>query len=91
MCGVGGWAGIRHLGSYYSLGRSSDDESDGNVAQALGRGEIVAGPTARGVYTIAAPVGVSGDPSEERLLELLRARSAIVFAELAAAARQNRG
>lgn len=47
-------------------------------------GEIIAGPTARGVYTIAAPVGESGDPSEERLLELLRARSEIVFAELAA-------
>lgn len=44
-----------------------------------------------GVYTIAAPVGMSGDPSEETLLELLRARSEIVFAELAAAARENRG
>lgn len=51
-------------------------------------GEIIAGPTARGVYTVAAPVGESGDPSQERLLELLRAQPEIGFAELAAAARK---
>lgn len=54
-------------------------------------GEIVAGPTALGVYTIAIPTGMSGDPPEATLLEVLRARSEIVFAELAAAARENRG
>lgn len=54
-------------------------------------GEVVAGPTALGVYTIATPVGMSGDPSVEMLLEQLRARSEIVFAELAAAARKDRG
>ena len=50
-------------------------------------GESVAGPTVLGAYTITTQVGKSGDSLEEMLLELLRARSEIVFAELAAADR----
>lgn len=50
-------------------------------------GQIVAGPTAIGVYTISTPLAKSGDPSRERLLERLRARPEILFAELAVAAR----
>lgn len=52
-------------------------------------GEIIAGPTALGVYTSATPVGVAGEPSEEMVLELLQARSEIVFAELAAQVPRN--
>lgn len=58
---------------------------ESRIREILGsvRGEIVSGPTSLGVYTVAAPVPEDPDPTVRALLEELRARSGITFAELA--------
>ena len=47
------------------------------------QGEIIAGPTALGVYMVATPISEHPDHSDQAVLEELRAQPEIVFAELA--------
>ena len=48
------------------------------------QGEIIAGPTPLGVYTVAVPVSEHPDVTARALLEELRAKPEITFAELPA-------
>lgn len=62
------------------------DTTESQIRELVGsvEGEIVAGPTTLGVYTIATSISHLASHSEEVLLESLRARPEVVFAELAA-------